>query len=109
MKKIPVGAIAVLLLLLTSCSLSLSSDSEKLIGTWSSGSLITYVFKSDHTVTMTGLGTSNSGTWDLTGTILTINWADSTEESAYIEFSNNNATMTLTPTSGGFSLTFVKQ
>ena len=116
-KKAVIVSIGILIvILLTACSFSSSSasyTSDNLIGTWSGwtsgGSLLTYVFKSDSSVTMTIGAYSYYGTWYLTGAIITINWTDSSNTIFFIEFSDDYETLTMTSSTGGASQDLTKQ
>lgn len=116
-KKAVIVSIGILIvILLTACSFSSSSasyTSDDLIGTWSGwtsgGFLLTYVFKSDLSVTMTVGAYSYYGTWYLTGAGLTINWSDSSNTIFFIEFSDDYETLTMTPSAGGVSQKLKKQ
>lgn len=116
MKKAAIASIGILILLFfTACSFSTASySSDDLIGTWSgwsSTSYVTYVFKSNAKVTfqVQGETDTDSGTWYLSGAILTIYWSDSSEDVFIITFSNDYETLTMMPSTGGTSMTLTKQ
>lgn len=103
-----VASVALLIVTLCGCDALLSTNDQKIIGTWHASYILelTYVFKADNTVSMTSSANNNNGTWSFSGDVLNMVSEDTTS-SVIVSF--GNGTMTWVPTAGGMSITLVKQ
>lgn len=115
MKKTAVVIIA-MVGLLSSCLGFLESPETKIIGTWEMTFIfrVVYEFKADGTMVVTSYDeasvyATSTGTWSADESTLTMTETGSTPESILYSISSDGKSMTMTPTTGGLSVTMVKQ
>lgn len=58
------------------------------------------------TVTIEEVGITKSGVWDSDGGVITRVWADESTDSSAYSFNSDKSEMTLSPVSGGLSVTY---
>jgi hypothetical protein len=83
---------------------------NKFVGDWEGGAIKINIF-SDGTVKYLNAkdNKSASGTWDVKNDILTFYFSQSNSTNWRYEFSNNDRTLTLSPTTTGQRIEFTKQ
>jgi len=84
---------------------TLNSEKNKFVGTWKGNETFTYEFFSDGTVNVT----NNNGYFEIKDETLVLTFSDGFVETFNYIFSNDDKTLTLTPTGIGQQLVLYKQ
>jgi hypothetical protein len=84
---------------------TINSEKNKFVGTWKGNETFIYEFFSDGTLNVT----NNNGYYEIKGGRLVLTFSDGFVETFNYIFSNNDKTLTLTPTDIGQQLVLYKQ